>query len=87
MNMNKTTTKPTAETTALRFRLASIKDKLELFGWRAEDTARYMRDALKVMALANVVALFEEMAAEERNYYRMHAPLADDQLDHTLLAA
>ncbi len=81
------TSNTNSETTALKLRLANIKDELELFGWRAEDTARYMRDALKVMLLPNVVALFEEMAAEERSYYRMHAPLIDDQLDHTLLAA
>ncbi|MCC7073507.1 MAG: hypothetical protein IT383_19510 [Deltaproteobacteria bacterium] len=80
-------TSTTQESIALKYRLANIKDELELFGWRPEDTARYMRDALKVMALRNVVALFEEMAAEERSYYRTHAPLLDDQLDHTLLAA
>lgn len=82
----KTSTKH-SESIALKYRLANIKDELELFGWRAEDTARYMRDALRVMTLPNVVAFFEQMAAEERNYYRMHAPLIDDQLDHTLLAA
>ncbi len=76
-----------SESIALKYKLANIKDELELFGWRAEDTARYMRDALKVMPLPNVVALFEEMAAEERSYYRMHAQLLDDQLDHTPLAA
>ena len=75
------------ETTALKFRLANIKDELELYGWHADDTRRYMRDALKVMPLTGVVALFEEMATEERAYYRHHAPLADDQLDHTLIAA
>lgn len=82
--------KPTTtdkKTIALRTRLANIKDELELFGWRPEDTSRYMRDALKVLPIENAVALFEEMLAEERSYYRMHAPLADDQLDHTLIAA
>lgn len=72
---------------ALRHRLANIKDELELFGWQPRDTERYIRDALKVMPLEKVVAFFEEMAAEERSYYRQHAPLADDQLDHTLIAA
>ena len=80
-------TAPTNESIALKLRLANIKDELELYGWRADDTRRYMGDALKVMPLKNVVALFEEMAAEERAYYRHHAPLADDQLDHTLIAA
>lgn len=75
------------QTIALRCRLANIKDELELFGWRPEDTSRYMRDALKVLALDKVVKLFEEMVAEERAYYSQHAPLADDQLDHTLIAA
>jgi hypothetical protein len=72
---------------ALRIRLANIKDELELFGWRPEDTTRYMRDALKVLALDAAVKLFEEMLAEERSYYGAHAPFADDQLDHTLIAA
>lgn len=72
---------------ALRTRLANIKDELELFGWRPEDTRRYMRDALKVLPLEGAVKLFEEMLAEERAYYSVHAPLADDQLDHTLIAA
>lgn len=72
---------------AHRIRLANIKDELELFGWRPEDTSRYMRDALKALSLEAVVKLFEEMLAEERAYYRVHAPLADDQLDHTLIAA
>lgn len=84
---NDPTQKTTKENMALKHKLANIKDELELFGWRSADTERYMRDALKVMALASVVALFEEMAAEERSYYRLHAPLADDQLDHTLIAA
>lgn len=72
---------------ALRTRLANIKDELELYGWRPEDTRRYMRDALKVISLDAAVNLFGEMLAEERSYYSRHAPLADDQLDHTLLAA
>lgn len=72
---------------ALRIRLANIKDELELFGWRTEDTRRYMRDALKALSLEAVVKLFDEMLAEERAYYRVHAPLSDDQLDHTLIAA
>lgn len=72
---------------ALRTRLANIKDELELYGWRPEDTSRYMRDALKVITLAQAVKLFDEMLAEERSYYALHAPLADDQLDHTHIAA
>ena len=75
------------ERIALRTRLANIKDELELFGWRSEDTSRYMRDALKVLSLESAVKLFEEMLADERAYYGVHAPLADDQLDHTLVAA
>lgn len=85
--MNNDPTKTTKENLALKHKLANIKDELELFGWQARDTERYMRDALKALPLANVIALFEEMAAEERSYYRQHAPLADDQLDHTLIAA
>lgn len=73
--------------TALRVRLANIKDELELYGWRPEDTSRYMRDALKAISLEAAVKLFDEMLGEERSYYRVHAPLADDQLDHTLVAA
>lgn len=84
---NETTTAAAKQNLTLKIRLANIKDELELFGWQSADTERYMRDALKVLALESVVALFEEMAAEERSYYRQHAPLADDQLDHTLIAA
>ncbi|MCC7073587.1 MAG: hypothetical protein IT383_19920 [Deltaproteobacteria bacterium] len=74
-------------TIALKHRLAALKDELELYGWRPDQTARYMRDALKVMPLDAVAKLFAEMAAEERSYYERHSPLADDQLDHTLIAA
>jgi len=80
-------TKTDRETITLRIRLANIKDELELFGWRPADTNRYVRDALKVMPLAEVVAFFDEMVLEERSYYGQHAPLADDQLDHTLMSA
>lgn len=83
MSQKKTLTK---ETIALRFRLSSIKDELELLGWRAVDTTRYMRDAMKVMSLQDVVAFFEEMLTEERAYYSRHSVLVDDQLDHTLAA-
>ena len=83
--MNTSTTKN--EAMALKIRLANIKDELEVYGWRADDTHRYIRDALKAMPLESAVAFFEEMAAEERAYYGHHAPLADDQLDHTLIAA
>jgi hypothetical protein len=72
---------------ALKIRLANIKDELELYGWDAHDIGRYMRDALKALAIDKVVELFDEMLAEERAYYRLHAPLADDQLDHTELNA
>ena len=72
---------------ALKIRLANIKDELELYGWNALDIARYMRDALKALAIDKVVELFDEMLDEERAYYRLHAPLADDQLDHTELSA
>jgi hypothetical protein len=75
------------QTIALRCQLANIKDELELYGWRPEDTRRYMRDALKVVTLEQAVKLFDEMLAEERSYYGKHAPLVDDQLDHTLVAA
>lgn len=78
--------KLTNDTIALRFRLSSIKDELELFGWRAADTTRYMRDAMKVMPLKDVVAFFDEMLADERAYYSRHSVLVDDQLDHTLAA-
>ena len=73
--------------TAIRIRLRNIKDELELYGWRAADIERYMRDASKVLAVDKVVELFEEMLGEERAYYRVHVPLADDQLDHTDIAA
>ncbi|MBI1944683.1 MAG: hypothetical protein HYS27_03245 [Deltaproteobacteria bacterium] len=72
---------------AIKHRLATIKDELELYGWRPDQTTRYMRDALKALAPDQVVKLFAEMLAEERSYYERHAPLADDQLDHTLVAA
>ena len=62
-------------------------DELELFGWRAEDTSRYVRQALKALPFAAVIDLFRELVAEERSYYAHDAPLADDQLDHTLIAA
>lgn len=82
-----TSTKNTATKLALKYRLANLKDELEMYGWQPSDTDRYVRDALKALPIESVVALFEEMAAEERAYYRVHSPLADDQLDHTLIAA
>lgn len=82
-----TTTTKTRATIVLKQRLANLKDELERYGWRPDQTARYMRDALRAMAPEDVVALFAEMAGEERRYYEQHAPLADDQLDHTLVAA
>ena len=72
---------------AIKHRLATIKDELELYGWRPEQASRYMRDALSVLEPPRVVRMFEQMLAEERRYYARHAPLADDQLDHTLIAA
>ena len=64
-----------------------IKDELELLGWNPRDTARYMRDALKAMHISEAVKFFESMLAEEEHFYSRHVPLADDQLDHTLVAA
>lgn len=74
------------EKAALAFRLSNLKDELERFGWLETDTRRYMRDAMKALPMKAVVALFEELAAEERSYYGRHSNLVDDQLDHTLLA-
>ena len=81
--MNNNSDKKTA---AKKIRLANIKDELELYGWHGSDVERYMRDALTALAIEKVVELFDELLAEERAYYRLHAPLADDQLDHTDLA-
>lgn len=77
----------TQDSIALRIQLANLKDELELFGWRAEDTSRYARQALKALPIGKVIDLFRELVAEERSYYAQHAPLADDQLDHTLITA
>jgi hypothetical protein len=72
---------------AAKLRLGNVRDELELYGWRAGDVERYMRDAWDVLAPEEVVELFEELLAEERAYYRLHAPLNDDQLDHTDVTA
>ena len=77
----------TNETLALKHRLANIKDELEKYGWDPRDTERYIRHALKALPLEEVVALIDEMAVEDARYYLVHRPLADDQLDHTIVAA
>ena len=66
----------TETTSELRLHLEHLKDELELFGWRAEDTSRYARQALKAWPIASVIKLFEEFVAEERSYYSRHAPPA-----------
>jgi len=81
--MMTTTKHMTKLETALQMQLANIKAELEGFGWSASSTRRYMRDALSVMCLSEVVAFFDEMLTEEREYYARHTVLADDQLDHT----
>ena len=85
--MTETKTKQQRTSIVLKIQLANLRDELELFGWRAEDTSRYARQALKALPISEVIKLFEELVAEERSYYAHHAPLADDQLDHTLMAA
>lgn len=75
------------QSTALKIQFANLRDELELFGWRAEDTSRYARQALKALPIAAVIDLFRELVAEERSYYAQHASLADDQLDHTFISA
>lgn len=78
---------PDTSTRSLKLQLANLRDELELFGWRPEDTSRYAHQALKALPVRAVIDLFRELVAEERSYYARHSRLADDQLDHTLITA
>ena len=83
---SRTSAEPAHSTCDLRrakTQLANLGDELELFGWSPPDTARYARQALRALPLTEVIKLFGELVAEERSYYSHHAPLLDDQLDHT----